>query len=178
MVPGLGGSGKQHWQTRWLQVFEGSTTVRQSEWHDPDPQKWVEQLAGNIRDARSAPILVAHSLGCAVVAECATSHVAGSSIRAALLVAPADVEDPDRVPEQAQRFAPLNLDPLMFPALVVASDDDPFCRFARAKFFADQWSAEFAGLKGHGHINASGLGDWADGQRLLRRVMDMAAGNL
>lgn len=61
---------------------------------------------------------------------------------------------------------------LPFPALVVASENDPFARFERAEAFADAWGAAFISAGEAGHINvASGHGDWPDGEVLLGEAL-------
>jgi predicted alpha/beta hydrolase family esterase len=57
---------------------------------------------------------------------------------------------------------------LPFPALVVCSDDDPYCDASRALAMATDWGAAVDLLTGAGHINAeSGLGDWPAGLERL-----------
>ncbi|PYO48193.1 MAG: alpha/beta hydrolase, partial [Candidatus Rokuibacteriota bacterium] len=65
------------------------------------------------------PVLVAHSLGCALVAHRVTAG--GGGIKAALLVAPADVEVLAITVEAVHSFAPMPLVRLPFPSVVVAS---------------------------------------------------------
>ena len=57
----------------------------------------------------------------------------------ALLVAPADVDSELHTPPEVRGFAPLPLEPLPFPAIVVASRTDPYVAFSRAQLFADSW---------------------------------------
>jgi predicted alpha/beta hydrolase family esterase len=97
-------------------------------------------------------------------------------VAGALLVAPADVDAADRWPAdatgerldtRAAGFAPMPISPLPFPALVLASANDPFCDINRARHLADAWSAAFTDAGEVGHINtASGHGPWPEG--LLR----------
>jgi predicted alpha/beta hydrolase family esterase len=114
-------------------------------------------------------VLVAHSLGCALVAHAAKrirEQVAG-----ALLVAPADVDDAEHTPESVRSFSPLPCKPLGFPATLVASRNDPYIAFERAAHFADCWQAKFVDAGALGHINSdSQLGDWPDGYELLREL--------
>ena len=35
IVPGLGDSGKEHWQNYWLEQFENSRKVMQKDWDNP-----------------------------------------------------------------------------------------------------------------------------------------------
>ena len=63
------------------------------------------------------------------------------------------------------------LEPLRFPSIVVASDDDPYATADRARHFAARWGSELVMLSGAGHINsASGLGRWPAGRALLERL--------
>ena len=63
--------------------------------------------------------------------------------------------------------ARLRADPrtsLPFQSVVVASDNDPYCRLERARLFAEHWGSRLVVVPGAGHINAdSGLGDWPQG---------------
>lgn len=171
IVPGLGSSGPAHWQTRW-QELHGYQRVEQREWDAPSREEWVATLDA-VLQARARPsVLVAHSLGCALVAHYAQQPSAAKRIRAALLVSPADVEDPARTPECTRGFAPLPRRRLPFECLVVASADDPFVRLARAQEFAQAWGADFEDIGNAGHINAdSGLGAWPEGHRFLQRLL-------
>ncbi|MDO4264034.1 MAG: alpha/beta hydrolase, partial [Deinococcus sp.] len=57
------------------------------------------------------------------------------------------------------RMAPVPLDPLPFPPLVVSSASDPVVSPARAQAFAAAWGADLA-WAGSGHLNtASGHGE-------------------
>lgn len=58
-----------------------------------------------------------------------------TQVRAALLVAPADVDSNARLPDLAD-FRPVPREPLPFRSLVVTSDDDPYVSVGRAKWFA------------------------------------------
>ncbi len=116
-------------------------------------------------------MLVAHSLGCALVAH-AAARPEGARIAAALLVAPADVDSPAHTPEETRDFAPLPRRPLPFPATVVASADDPYVALPRARAFAAAWGAAFVDAGARGHLNAaSGLGDWPEGRRHLAALL-------
>jgi predicted alpha/beta hydrolase family esterase len=169
ILPGLGSSGPTHWQTLWEQQHN-FTRVEQEDWDHPSKSAWVKKLEAALDELPDPAIVVAHSLGCAVVAHAAKR--AHKQIAGALLVAPADVEDEERTPEATRSFSPLPNKPLGFPATVVASRDDPYIAFERAAHFADVWDARFVDAGAVGHINAdSGLGDWPDGYRLLQDLL-------
>jgi predicted alpha/beta hydrolase family esterase len=171
IVPGLGGSGPAHWQTRWESLYPRTVRVVQRDWDHPDREEWRMTLESAIAAAPEPVVLAAHSLGCALVAHLASRPIA-ARIAAALLVAPADVDSPACTPPETRSFAPMPTAPLRFPATVVASGDDPYVTRARAQAFAAAWGATFvdAGLKGH--LNAdSGLADWPEGRRVLEALM-------
>jgi predicted alpha/beta hydrolase family esterase len=172
-VPGLGGSGLDHWQTRWERRYPRHVRVEQRNWDRPDLESWLTELfaAVDAAAANDRPVLVAHSLGCALVAHAARARPA-LPVRAALLVAPADVDSPVHTPPETRGFAPLPLAGLPFAATVVASRDDPFVAIDRARSFADAWGATFVDVGALGHINAlSALGDWDDGRRHLDELL-------
>ena len=96
-------------------------------------------------------------------------------VRAALLVAPADVDSPAHTPPETRAFAPMPSARLPFPATVVASADDPFVSLDRARAFAAAWGAVFVAAGARGHLNAaSGLGDWPAGRRALDELLARA----
>ena len=53
--------------------------------------------------------------------------------------------------------------------MLLASRDDPYCEFERARLFAYAWGAQFMDYGECGHINAdSGLASWPEGHVLLQ----------
>jgi uncharacterized protein len=175
IVPGLGGSGPEHWQTRWEALYPRHARVEQGDWDQPRREAWLGALGAAVAAAGEPVVLVAHSLGCALVAH-AAARLSAATVAAALLVAPADVDSPAHTPPETRDFAPLPLRPLPFPANVVASRDDPYVTLARARELAAAWGAEFVDAGARGHLNAaSGLGDWPEGRRLLEALLARAA---
>jgi len=174
ILPGLGGSGRDHWQTRWEQRF-GYARVEQTSWDFPDREAWMAVLDARIRQARRPVILVAHSLACVLVAHW-VAGTAGRGVAAALLVAPADVEDPLHTPPEVRGFAPIPTARFPFPSVVLASVNDPYMTTERARHFAACWGAGFVDLCACGHINAeSNLDDWPQGHAWLE-TLRLAAG--
>lgn len=162
LVPGLGDSGPDHWQSRWGHAHPAYRRVRQRNWHQPEVAAWVDALDREIRQAPSPVILVGHSLGCITIAEWAQR--AWADIRGALLVAPADVD-------QRPFFETTPLRPLPFPSVLVASDDDPYLTLDRARLFAQHWGSRLVNLGQVGHINVeSGFGPWPEGETLLAEL--------
>lgn len=167
LVPGLGGSGPEHWQTHWQRRLPGALRVEQGDWDAPEPGAWIASLEATVRSAPGPVVLVAHSLGCPLVGHWARAGSAGR-VAGAFLVATADVDSVDRAPPEARGFAPMPLDPLPFRSVLVASATDPYCDQARARFLAGRWGARFVDAGDAGHINAaSGHGPWPRGLDLL-----------
>jgi uncharacterized protein len=168
ILPGIGGSGPLHWQSRWQELHRDYRRVEVPDWNRPERATWVGALAAAVDAAASTPVIVAHSLGCLAVAHWAAG---GGRARAALLVAAADPEGPS-FPEVARSFAPVPLVPLGFPSRVVASRNDPFGSFEFAQRCAAAWGSALTDIGAAGHVNAdSGLGDWPAGQRLLAGLL-------
>jgi predicted alpha/beta hydrolase family esterase len=171
IVPGLYNSESDHWQSHWQRVLPGAQRVDQSDWERPTLGDWTASLAEAIR-RRPGAILVAHSLGCALVAHLAQIG-GGRGIGGAFLVAPADVNRDGPAGRLLTGFSPIPRQALAFPTMVVASRDDPYVEVGRAEAFARGWGSEFIDLGRAGHINvASGHGPWVSGRRLLKRLVD------
>lgn len=175
LLPGWQNSDPSHWQSRWEAIY-GDRLVEQHEWMRPRRGDWSAQLEEEVLAAPGQVLLVAHSLGCILVAAWANHSRQTSKVRAALLVAPGDVERDD-LRQMIAGWAPIVRQPLPFRALVIATDNDPYCAIERARGMAADWSADFvdaagAGIGGSGgHLNGeSGLGDWPEGRALLNEI--------
>jgi predicted alpha/beta hydrolase family esterase len=167
ILPGLGNSGPEHWQTHWQARNPDFVRVEQRDWDAPDRDQWIATLDRAVAAQSAPPLLIAHSLACALVAHWAEKH--GRALHGALLVAPADVDSDIHTPPEVRGFAPMPLAPIPGRTIVVASADDPFVDPARARHFAKAWGARLVEIGACGHINsASNLGDWPAGQALLR----------
>ena len=169
LLPGWLDSDPGHWQSRWERQF-GYPRVEQADWQWPRRGDWMARLEEVLlTDARPA-VLVAHSLGCQLVASWAEHSRHGARVKGALLVAPPDTEAPD-TPPQLHNWRPIRRTRLPFPGIAVISTDDPFCSAARATQMAADWGAELLIAGPLGHLNtASGLGDWPEGQALLAQL--------
>ena len=169
LVPGYTGSGPDHWQTHWQHAYPSAKRVEQASWSDPQPEEWVEALDALVASLETAPVLVAHSLGCLVVVQWALSRA--RPVLGALLVAPPDLEQPD-ADEVLRRFAPTPLQRLPFPSVLAASTDDPFIKLPRARALADAWGSRLETLGYAGHVNTeAGFGPWPEGERLLKELL-------
>jgi hypothetical protein len=67
---------------------------------------------------------------------------------------------------------------LGFPAVVVASSNDPWMRLTAASVWADRWGAQFECIGRAGHINVeSGFGPWPKGFDLFERFRKAHGGD-
>ncbi|WLI87429.1 alpha/beta hydrolase [Massilia sp. R2A-15] len=166
-LAGLWNSGPQHWQTLWEKKYPAWQRAPHRDWNNPEREEWVAELDAAIAGSdQGPPILVAHSLACALVAHWAAS---GSSLKiaGAFLVAPSDVEAA-LYPKEASGFAPMPMQKLPFPSIVVASENDEYVTIERARQFAAAWGSKFVEIGAAGHINgASGFGAWPEGEKML-----------
>lgn len=168
-LPGIGGSGEAHWQTIWEADDPRFTRFRPSDWDKPDLTDWLAAVDRAVAAAPEPPLLVAHSLACLLVPQwAARTDDAGSRVRGALMVAVPDPDGPAFPRAQAPSFAGKQDGALPFPALVVASTDDPYDTIGYARERAAAWKAGLVVLGPRGHINgASDLGRWPEGAALL-----------
>ncbi|WP_285413790.1 alpha/beta fold hydrolase [Variovorax sp. efr-133-TYG-130] len=169
LLPGWQNSGPGHWQTRWESVC-GDHRVEQHEWMRPLRGDWSIRLEEEVLASPGPVVLAAHSLGCILVAAWASHSRNTHKVRGALLVAPGDLERDD-LRQQIPGWAPIVRQPLPFPAVLIAANDDPYCEAARSRQLASDWGARFVDAGARGHLNAeSGLGDWPEGRDLLNEI--------
>ncbi len=169
IVPGIGNSGPRHWQTLWEGQHPHWRRVQQRDWDCPDREVWLQGLEAAMAVAPVPTVLIAHSMGCLLVAHWAERS--SIPVRAALLVAPPDPAAP-AFPPAARGFERVPSGRLPFPSLVAASSDDPFGSVEYAKRCATDWGSAFVEVGALGHINAeSNLGDWPAGLALLERLL-------
>nr|WP_309486597.1 alpha/beta hydrolase [Sinorhizobium sp. 8-89] len=173
IVPGLFGSGEGHWQRYWLADYPAAAIVEQQDWNHPTLARWHGALEAEILRYETVD-LVAHSLGSVLVAALAGRPVA-RRVRSALLVAPCDLDETERLHPGAVDFGATPNRPLPFRSLVVGSLNDPYMPFARLKSLCEKWGSSLVDLGHAGHINvASGFGRWTHGYDLLKVVEGIA----
>lgn len=165
IVPGLHGSGPGHWQHWWGADHADAHLVEQADWSIPEAGPWLGALERAIVEHPDS-LIVAHSLGTILTARLAQSPVA-HLVAGALLVAPADINRTSSLHQRTYDFGAMPRDPLPFPALVVASRDDVYMPFSKAKELAAEWGSRVHDLGYAGHINIpSGFGRWVEGYAL------------
>jgi uncharacterized protein len=175
IVPGLNGSPAGHWQHHWLQGDPLAGAVEQEDWAEPVLADWLHALEAAIMASRPGVILIAHSLGCALVASLA-GRPAASHVGGALLVAPADLGALTRSVPTVAPFASASRSRLPFASILVASRNDPYMRFEGAERCAATWGSALYDLGDAGHVNiASGFGPWPDAVTLADGLRGRAA---
>ena len=177
LLPGWQDSNPEHWQSLW-EARHRYTRVVQHDWLRPLRGDWITRLEEVVlATPENSPIcLVAHSLGCMLVAAWAGVSRNTHRVRCALLVAPGDVERDD-VRDRLPSWSPVARQTLPFPSLLVGSRNDPYCQPERARSFAQSWGSRFMDGGALGHINSeSGLGAWPQGHDLLLKLIDTPIG--
>ncbi|MBG6143021.1 putative alpha/beta hydrolase family esterase [Labrenzia sp. EL_142] len=171
LIPGYGRPLPGHWILRWSDKMATARVVKQAELHAPEKNEWLETLVKEVEAAERPVVLVAHSLGCILVAH--GTHVLKDKVKGAYLVAPSDWDRDGLVKEfDGGDFKPVPREPLPFPAHVVASRNDPYCDHERAQELATAWGATFQDAGEAGHINLeSGHGPWPEGMMSFAHFM-------
>lgn len=153
IVPGLHGSGPDHWQS-WLERAQpGAVRITVEDWGHADLDRWASAIDELLQRERAAAwVAVAHSFGCLALAHHAARG--GRGIGGALLVAPAN---PDRFSLDERQVAQA----LPFPSTLVVSANDPWMSHADALYFGHRWGSAIVEAGEAGHINpAAGYGPW------------------
>jgi uncharacterized protein len=176
-LPGYTNAGPQHWLTLWEASYPGVRRVEQADWDHPVRADWVAALDAAVAGTSGSLLLAAHSLGAITLAHWVAGGGQAERIAGALLVAPADVEQPD-TPTDLRDFAPVPLARLPFRSVVVTGSDDKWVSVPRAAEFADAWGSRLVVLDGAGHLDSSaGLGDWTAGWLLLHGAAGAPGGD-
>jgi len=169
ILPGWHNSGPDHWQSLW-QHAHGYTRVEQHNWDFPLRGDWMMQLEEAVL-ANPNAVLVAHSLGCVLVAAWASHSQHARQVKGALLVAPADVERPE-MQHLLHSWSPIVRARLPFHSVMAVSRNDPYCTLMRASVLAQAWGSRLVDCGMSGHINAdANLGDWPEGFALLQDLL-------
>ena len=173
LLPGWLNSDPVHWQSRW-EALHGYTRVEQNDWTWPLRGDWMARLDEVIQKRPDPSVLVAHSLGCQLVAAWAAHSQHTAKVKAAWLVAPPDTERQD-TPPNLYNWRPMVRGKLPFPSRVLASSNDPYCGLERAQGLARDWGSELTSVGDCGHINGeSCLEDWSVGHDLMVQWLQSA----
>ena len=77
LLPGWLNSGPGHWQSRW-EAVHGWSRVEQDDWQWPRRGDWMARLDEELQASDAPAMLVAHSLGCQLVAAWADPYLPAS----------------------------------------------------------------------------------------------------
>ncbi|MFM2276097.1 MAG: hypothetical protein RL211_1969 [Pseudomonadota bacterium] len=169
LLPGWQNSGPHHWQSMWEREH-GYTRVEQHEWMRPRRGDWIARLEEVLLAQTGPAVLVAHSLGCLLVAAWAAHSSNTHLVKCAFLVAPGDAEREEMRPVLPS-WSPISMQRLPFSSMLLGSQSDPYCTFERARTLASAWGSSFVDCARAGHINAdSGLGLWPQGHAMLQQL--------
>ncbi|MGE3247686.1 MAG: RBBP9/YdeN family alpha/beta hydrolase [Beijerinckiaceae bacterium] len=180
-IPGLGGSGPDHWQIRWSRKLSTGRTLELPDFERPSRLGWTQAITSAIQGCERPVVLLAHSLGVIAAVHAIASLGEGpdpgkppkTPVRAAFFVAPPAPRTLLGIPAIDPAFAGVPNAPLPFPSLLVASRNDPYATMAESEGMALDWGAQIVDAGEAGHLNAeSGHGPWPEG--LMRFATFMA----
>ena len=168
IVPGVGGSEHDHWQS-WLQrQLKSCSRVQQQDWNKPVLHEWIEQFVKTVQAIQEPIQIVAHSFGClTTVAALAQYPELNQNIKNLVPVAPANPARfgdagfaRDSQNNYQQYFHQLKL---QVPTQMIISENDPWLNFQDALQLAKAWKIRPKNLGQVGHINvASGFGPFPE----------------
>ena len=168
IVPGVGGSDYDHWQS-WLQrQLISCSRVQQQDWNLPVLSHWVENFVKTVSKVDEAVQIVAHSFGCLATVSAIHEHPElAKKIKKVILVAPAN---PARFGDQGFARDSSNDYSSYFheikmrvPTQMMISENDPWLNFSDAKALAKSWNIRPINLGQVGHINvAAGFGKFPE----------------
>lgn len=175
IVPGLRDHVADHWQTLLAAQLPKVRTVPPLERDKLSLSARVEAIQHELEQIDGPVILVAHSAGVLMVAHWAARY--SRPIKGALLVTPPDLDAtwPENYPSpeslQANGWTPLPRNPLPFPSLVCASDNDHLASPEAVRAMAADWNGRLVELGQVGHLNpASGFGEWPYAHELIQML--------
>ncbi len=158
IVPGVGGSDHNHWQS-WLQrQLMSCSRVQQQDWNLPILSRWVENFVETLDAAPEAVQVIAHSFGCLTsVAALAQHPELAKKVKKLILVAPANPARfaPHGFAENSEQHYASYFQQLQIqvPAQMLISENDPWLSYEDAQALAQHWNVPVRNLGRVGHIN-------------------------
>jgi uncharacterized protein len=181
IVPGLRDQVSNHWQTLLASRMPQAETVAPMGRENIDLDGRVAAIEAAAQRIGGPLIIVAHSAGCIMTAhwaKCTHSQVIG-----ALLAAPPDLETamPQGYPTlealRANGWLPVPREPLPFPSIIAASENDPLGQLDRVLELGRAWGGRIVNIGAVGHLNpASGFGYWPQAEDLIAELATPLAG--
>ena len=92
-IAGIGNSGPGHWQRLWHEKL-GGVWLEHDDWLRPNRDTWVSDLQKAIWRIPGPQVVIAHSLGCLLLAEWVRDHD-DPTMAGAFLVSVPDIERPE-----------------------------------------------------------------------------------
>lgn len=180
IVPGVGGSEHEHWQS-WLQrQLMSCSRVEQNDWNLPILQNWISAFLETVQSTSTPVQIVAHSFGCLTsIAALNQYPELTHRIKKMVLVAPANPERfgesgfaRDSAKNYKDYFHSLKLN---VPTEMLISENDPWLSFNDAKELAYAWKTQPINLGQVGHVNvASGFGPFPE---IFNHIIDESTEN-
>lgn len=161
--------------------MSGRRCVDQHDWQRPLRGDWLIRLEEAVLDAAHV-VLVAHNLGCIQLAAWAAHSGLTDRVRAALLVAPLDVETP-AARERLPSWSPIVRQRLPFTSWMVGPENQSDRVESKApkpngvfnpvwaQALAESWGAQWIAQQAATQPPAEQLSDWPQGQALLHELM-------
>jgi predicted alpha/beta hydrolase family esterase len=181
IVPGLRDQVANHWQTLLASRMPQAETVAPMGRENIDLDRRVAAIEAAAQRIGGPLIIVAHSAGCIMTAHWAKrTHC---QVIGALLAAPPDLETamPQGYPTlealRANGWLPVPREPLPFPSIVAASENDPLGRLDRVLELGRAWGGRIVNIGAVGHLNpASGFGYWPQAEDFIAELATPLAG--
>jgi predicted alpha/beta hydrolase family esterase len=175
IVPGLRDQVANHWQTLLASRMPRAETVAPMGRENIDLDGRVAAIEAAAQRIGGPLILVAHSAGCIMTAHWAKrTHC---QVIGALLAAPPDLETamPQGYPTlealRANGWLPVPREPLPFPSIVAASENDPLGRLDRVLELGRAWGGRIVNIGAVGHLNpTSGFGYWPQAEDFIAEL--------
>lgn len=176
IVPGLGGSGPLHWQSRWQARLSTARRAEQPDWDAPEREPWARRVADLVNGSERPVVLVAHSLGVATVVN--ALGLMDRRPEGAFLVAPPDLDNPEIATPQVLGFGPYPRSRLPFPSILIGSSNDPWSSAEKTRELADAWGSLFIDAGEAGHLNTeAGYGPWPEGSMVFAQFLSRLPGS-
>lgn len=168
IVPGVGGSDADHWQSKLQRELMSCSRVQQQDWNLPILKNWIDEFVSTLKHTTQPIQIVAHSFGClTTVAALAQHPELANQVKKVVLVAPAN---PSRFGEAGFARESIGNYEAYFHSLkvnvaadMIISENDPWLNFEDAINLAKAWKIKPRNLGQVGHINvASGFGHFPE----------------
>lgn len=179
IVPGVGGSEPNHWQS-WLQRgLMQCSRVEQKDWNRPVLKEWITEFVQSVQKVEGDIEIVAHSFGCLTSLAALDQHPElHHKIKKLLLVAPANPARfgengfaRDSLTDYSRYFQKMSL---KVPTQMLISENDPWLSFEDAQVLAKSWNIKPINLGQVGHVNvASGFGPFPEIKQYLSSETSM-----